>query len=639
MVSRKRPRKQSLTLRQVDTKRSKETKESHFTYLQASGINSASDASQQLVLRAGRKHAKCYHQPALLDGESARTALLDWFETVSNDRVMPWRQKWIDPVHWKKEQRNPGDDLCLREVLKRRAYQVWISEIMLQQTRVETVRSYYNAWHTRWPTVEDLARAEPSDVLSAWRGLGYYSRATRIHAAAKKIVSDPTMDGLLPEFPAELESKVPGIGPYTAGAISSIVFGHAVPILDGNVARVLCRQTGLYANMKSKKTTDLLWETAGKLVRAAARNADVGKGKEMERDHQVPKSEIPSLWNQALMELGSTVCKPLKPNCSVCPIKVTCRAYREGEELALNISDLESTKSKFFSTYVPHSELIDVEDLCTLCEPMETVDESFENGDGVTSKQRSTEATSKDRRRAQETIDKHISLFPMKVVKKPTRKEECIVCIIEKKEPGRPVYLIEQRPDKGLLASLWQFPSLDISSERAIDSQLADGSTAGAKCFPRSSAKVRGMPSTTTKSGAVTSSIQVRESNNALLATTTSGLAERKKLASQFVSSVLQDIKSHNESYGSADTQSRRINHINELGITTHLFSHITLIMYVHLFEIVETSKKSRMTPAAKITIKPVEHRPRKWSSQEEIENENIGTGMRRCWAMFMKET
>jgi A/G-specific adenine glycosylase len=536
---------------------------------------------------------------------------------------MPWRQKWIDPVHWKRDQCNRGDGPDLREALKRRAYQVWISEIMLQQTRVETVRSYYDAWHTRWPTVEDLARAEPSDVLGAWRGLGYYSRATRIHTAAKKIVCDPSMDGLLPELPAELESKVPGIGPYTAGAISSIVFGHAVPILDGNVSRVLCRQTGLYANMKSKKTTDLLWETAGKLVRAAARKADVGKGKETESD-QMTKSEIPSLWNQALMELGSTVCKPLKPNCAICPIKITCMAYGEGEGLALGTDDLEGTKSTFFTASIPEPELIEIEDLCNLCEQMEAKEENSESSRAVTSNRRVTEATNKDHKRAQDAIEKHVSLFPMKVIKKPTRKEECIVCIIKKPQPGGAVWLIEQRPDKGLLASLWEFPCLDISSETPVDTKNVGKSAAQPTSRLQPSSKGRVKPSKRIKSEAATPII--------------SGLADRKELAAQFVSSVLQDAESHNESYGSAGIQPWHINHVKELGSATHLFSHITLTMYVHVFEIVERSRKSRIARSVKNTMKAVEHRPRKWSSQEKIENENIGTGMRRCWAMFMNE-
>lgn len=138
---------------------------------------------------------------------------------------MPWRKDWIDP-------RKHDDASELRRALSVRAYEVWISEIMLQQTRVAVVIDYWARWMTKWPTIEQLAAAGEDEVTSAWRGLGYYSRAKRIHEAAKMVVQDPSLRGLLPEDAGELQARIPGIGKYTAGAISSIVFGKATSMVQ-----------------------------------------------------------------------------------------------------------------------------------------------------------------------------------------------------------------------------------------------------------------------------------------------------------------------------------------------------------------------------------------------------------------------
>lgn len=267
-----------------------------------------------------REHALGYHRPLLLDQPEVANELLCWFSVQEHAREMPWRQAWIDPEadeHHGSDERaakrtktEDGDSTGsaatedLRSRLKRRAYEVWISEIMLQQTRVETVREYWLAWMRRWPTIEALAEASPDDVLAAWRGLGYYSRATRIHQAAKQVVEHPELQGLLPENVDALQELVPGVGRYTAGAISSIVFGHAVPILDGNVARVLSRQSALYADPKAKQTTDVLWAMAQKLVERVSEHA---AGRSSDKKRGATPSATPGAWNQALMELGRYV--------------------------------------------------------------------------------------------------------------------------------------------------------------------------------------------------------------------------------------------------------------------------------------------------------------------------------------------
>lgn len=296
----------------------------HFQFLKASH---SPKTTQIPACPPTRAHSFAYHRPKLLDHAESIDGLLKWFEREEHKRNMPWRQAWIDidAPQSKRPRQTGGADatLTLHEQLKQRAYQVWISEIMLQQTRVETVKEYWQSWMDRWPTIEALANASQDDVLAAWRGLGYYSRATRIHQAAKTIVNDPELKGLLPNEVEALERKVPGVGKYTAGAISSIVFGHAVPILDGNVARVLSRQTALYVDVRAKQYIDLLWELARLLVERAAalRHGDT---------EQVPdRSPTPGKWNQGLMELGSTLCTPTKPDCPSCPIQRTCMAFAE----------------------------------------------------------------------------------------------------------------------------------------------------------------------------------------------------------------------------------------------------------------------------------------------------------------------
>jgi A/G-specific adenine glycosylase len=167
-------------------------------------------------------------------------------------------------------------------------YKIWVSEIMLQQTRVEVVCDYYRRWLRAFPTIQSLARAPYSRVLKLWEGLGYYSRAKNLHRAAK------LTGGRVPDSVEEL-LKLPGIGRYTAGAIASIAFGERAPLVDGNVARVLARVFGLTGNGK-------LWTLAEELL---------------------PEKNCGD-FNQALMELGALVCVPANPRCDVCPLRPVC---------------------------------------------------------------------------------------------------------------------------------------------------------------------------------------------------------------------------------------------------------------------------------------------------------------------------
>ena len=193
-------------------------------------------------------------------------------------------------------------------------YAIWVSEIMLQQTRVQTVIPYLERWMARFPTVRALATAPLDDVLAAWAGLGYYSRARNLKKGAEAVTAK--WAGVLPERASELRS-VPGIGPYTAGAIASIAFGERTPLVDGNVARVLARVYGIELDIKSTAGQRALWDRAGALVTA------------------LPETAAPGDLNQGLMELGATVCTPTSPRCLICPIATACVANKTGRQAEL----------------------------------------------------------------------------------------------------------------------------------------------------------------------------------------------------------------------------------------------------------------------------------------------------------------
>ena len=206
--------------------------------------------------------------------------LLAWYDRAAAD--LPWRRS--------------GDP-----------YRIWLSEIMLQQTQVETVIPYYERFLAAFPTVEALAAAPLAAVLKLWEGLGYYSRARRLHRAARIIVGD--LGGRFPTT-ADALRQLPGVGPYTAGAVASIAFGQRAPVLDGNVIRVFARLTDLDADVGQPQVRADLWALAARWLPA----------------------ERPGDYNQALMELGRTVCRPRAPLCAACPLRAHCRAYAAGTQ-------------------------------------------------------------------------------------------------------------------------------------------------------------------------------------------------------------------------------------------------------------------------------------------------------------------
>jgi A/G-specific adenine glycosylase len=211
---------------------------------------------------------------------SFRRALVDWYKVARRD--LPWRHA-----------RDP--------------YAIWVSETMLQQTRTRTVLPYYERFMSELPSVHALAEATEARVLALWSGLGYYRRARMLHAAARQVVS--VHGGRFPHDLGDLR-RLDGVGAYTAGAIASIAFGRRAPLVDGNVARVLARVFAIDKDVKTAPGSALLWALAARLVGDA------------EQD--------PGDWNQALMELGATVCTPRDPGCPVCPARAACLALSRG---------------------------------------------------------------------------------------------------------------------------------------------------------------------------------------------------------------------------------------------------------------------------------------------------------------------
>ena len=180
-------------------------------------------------------------------------------------------------------------------------YRIWVSEVMLQQTQVATALPFYQRFITRFPTLRSLSRATETRVLASWAGLGYYRRARHLREAARIVVREH--GGRVPDDP-EAFGRLPGAGRYTTGAVLSIAFDRSLPALDGNVARVLSRLFALPAAIREPRGAKALWALALALVPAR------GAGE----------------WNQAIMELGATVCLPRSPRCDACPVRGQCRA-------------------------------------------------------------------------------------------------------------------------------------------------------------------------------------------------------------------------------------------------------------------------------------------------------------------------
>lgn len=265
--------------------------------------------------------------------------LLDWYERQKRD--LPWRRE-NDP------------------------YKIWVSEVMLQQTRVEAAIPYFERFLSQFPTLKDLAKAPEEAVLKAWEGLGYYSRARHLHAAVKEV--EEAYGGRVPATYEQFR-ELPGVGDYTAGAVLSIGYGVPVPAVDGNVLRVLARFWGVKENILSSRTQKLLREQVAANL----------------------PSENPAAFNQALMELGALICKPRQPLCGECPLQYLCVANR---------LDLQQE-------------------------------------------------------------------LPIRQKKVSTRIEQRVVLLVKAGD----TWLVRQRPQKGLLAGLWELPHVHVP-EKSAEAQM-----------------------------------------------------------------------------------------------------------------------------------------------------------------------
>lgn len=267
-----------------------------------------------------------------MDIKSFQDDLIGWF--ASEQRELPWR-KDKDP------------------------YKVWVSEIMLQQTRVDTVIPYFKRFVDNFPTIEALANADEEKVLKAWEGLGYYSRVRNLQSAVREV--HEKYNGRVPDSPGEI-SSLKGVGPYTAGAILSIAYGIPEPAVDGNVMRVLSRILLIWDDIAKPSSRRIFEEAVRELI----------------------SHENPSFFNQALMELGALICTPTSPSCLLCPVREHCQAFHEGTQ---------------------------------------------------------TELPVKTKKKKQRNVQLAAGIF--------TNDKEQI--------------LIRKRPDTGLLANLWEFPTVELS--------------------------------------------------------------------------------------------------------------------------------------------------------------------------------
>jgi len=243
----------------------------------------------------------CNFVPKLLDMHHSFTSkLLDWFR--ENGRQLPWR-----------ETRDP--------------YAIWLSEVILQQTRIQQGMAYWQRFMERWPRVEDLAAASEDEVLRMWQGLGYYSRARNLHTAAKQIVE-------MGHFPQTFEEirKLKGVGDYTASAIGSIAFGLPTAVVDGNVYRVLARHFGIEVPINTTEGKKTFTAMAQELL---------------------PPDDA-SAFNQAMMDFGAIQCTPQSPRCLLCPLAETCVALREGkiESLPVKLRNLKVKTRRFAYIYI-----------------------------------------------------------------------------------------------------------------------------------------------------------------------------------------------------------------------------------------------------------------------------------------------
>ena len=360
-----------------------------------------------------------------------QTLLIEWYG--KNKRDLPWREKREE------------------DSVEQRAYRVWVSEVMLQQTQVATVVPYFGKFMVAFPTITALAAAEDGDVKQIWSGLGFYRRASNLHAAAKQVVD--TMDGRLPTTKEGL-LKLKGVGMYTAGAISSIVFGLEEPIVDGNVVRVVSRLRAIGGSPKSRQAVAKHWELASALVKGCG---------------------DPSSLNQALMELGATVCtKGASPKCSECPVREFC----VGRESVPTPNVTGAARCEVCGDWEPPADV------------------------------------------------QGPARFPAPKPKIAKRDSIAYMVVLETIDGE---FVLQQRPSTGLLAGMKQFPTLDAPDRQAynLDRQAEARKSLLKMCFEKTSSRghqVRSLGSFQHKFSHINQTVYVEHIKMAKAATLSDGL-------------------------------------------------------------------------------------------------------------------
>lgn len=365
--------------------------------------------------------------PVLLDKAFIQPALLSWYR--QNRRKMPWR----------------GDQTSISPS----AYGTWISEVMLQQTRVETVIEYWNRWMAVFPDVKTLASASPDEVNKMWAGLGYYRRAQMLLKGANKVVED--FNGVLPDSTQELLT-IPGIGPYTAGAIASIAYDKAEPLVDGNVMRVFSRLLALKLEVGGGAMEKQCWKIATDLV----------------------PTESPGDFNQALMELGATVCKPTSPDCANCPLNTVCHAKLLVDEARSHNAANKTTAPQdtpaagMLKLFAKKRKLTEKEDSLpdTLPDTIPDIEEMAGPARNESLEERGYDVS---------LLPRDVTEFPRKVAKKKAKELTYSVCVLrtlslsvgDVPHSHEAVfrYLFVRRPATGLLANQWEFPSIHVPTK------------------------------------------------------------------------------------------------------------------------------------------------------------------------------
>ncbi|KAF9953050.1 hypothetical protein BGZ70_000384 [Mortierella alpina] len=495
---------------------------------------------------ASGKHARTYHRFTTQRArKQVHDHLLAWYDI--HHRKLPWRCDYVqeDPVAHKdaSSSEKDVDEQAAAAAAGQRAYEVWVSEIMCQQTQVATVIPYYNTWMAKWPTLADLAAADIEDVNKVWTGLGYYSRASRLHLGAQKVLKQ--FKGILPRDPVLLEKEVPGVGRYTAGAIVSHAYNVPAELVDGNVIRVLSRLRAIGGDVKSPKVIDLHWLIAKELV------------------HQ----DRPGCFNQSLMELGAVICTPQNPKCDECPVQTSCRAYAETLDARRSRKEALGTSQKRNIEKADEYSEDDDDDACQLCLPESQV-EGKDQG--------------------------LVTQYPRKAAKKAPRDEECAVSILERVRKDTQSdtlvseFLLVKRPDKGLLAGMWEFPTVEQDQLRAHNNNLNNSNKEESSTY------------------------QQRSSSS------------RKYLTETLGQNWIDESKSVQ---------------LRDLGSVQHLFSHIRKVYHVEWVLVSEsTADVNSCAPPAETETEIQGKRPELvWLTAEELASAAIPTGINKTFQLLQK--